>query len=73
MRFCRKRASDRDITDEIGRLSVEAFERYGKGRGHPAQLNLADCLSYACAKAYQVRSSSRVGISEETDLQAVPY
>ncbi len=42
------------ITDEIGRLSVEAFERYGKGRGHPAQLNLADCLSYACAKAYQV-------------------
>ena len=37
------------ITDAIGRVAVEAFSRYGKGRGHPAQLNLADCLSYACA------------------------
>lgn len=33
-----------------GRLAVQAFSDYGKGRGHPAQLNLADCLSYACAK-----------------------
>jgi ribonuclease VapC len=32
-------------------LAVQAFARYGKGRGHPAQLNLADCFSYACAKA----------------------
>lgn len=27
-----------------------AFARYGKGRGHPARLNLADCLIYAAAK-----------------------
>jgi ribonuclease VapC len=33
-----------------GRAAVDAFTRYGKGRGHPAQLNLADCLSYACAR-----------------------
>ncbi len=39
------------IDGEIATLSVEAFARYGKGRGHPAQLNLADCMSYACAKA----------------------
>ena len=39
------------IGDSIGRIAVEAFQRYGKGRGHPAQLNLADCLSYACAHA----------------------
>jgi len=32
-------------------LAVQAFADYGKGRGHPAQLNLADCLSYACAKS----------------------
>jgi ribonuclease VapC len=32
-------------------LAVKAFADYGKGRGLPAQLNLADCLSYACAKA----------------------
>ncbi len=27
-----------------------AFDRFGKGRGHPAQLNFGDCLSYAMAK-----------------------
>jgi ribonuclease VapC len=38
------------ISDRIGALAVACFETYGKGR-HPAQLNLADCLSYACAKS----------------------
>lgn len=28
-----------------------AYARYGKGRGHPARLNLGDCVSYAVAKA----------------------
>jgi ribonuclease VapC len=37
------------ITDTIARRAVEAFTVYGKGKGHPAQLNFADCLSYACA------------------------
>lgn len=32
------------------RLAIQAFSLYGKGRGHPTQLNLADCLSYACAR-----------------------
>lgn len=41
------------ITDAMGREAVRAFSRFGKGRGHPAQLNLADCLVYACAKARQ--------------------
>lgn len=31
-------------------LAVEAFATYGNGRGHRARLNMADCLSYACAK-----------------------
>ena len=38
------------IEEADGRLAVQAFRDYGKGRGHPAQLNLADCLSYACAR-----------------------
>lgn len=41
------------ITAEIGEIAVACFEKYGKGRGHPARLNLADCLSYACAKVYR--------------------
>jgi ribonuclease VapC len=28
-----------------------AFQRYGKGQGHPAQLNMGDCASYALAKS----------------------
>ena len=40
------------INDKIGILAVACFESYGKGR-HPARLNLGDCLSYACARAYR--------------------
>ena len=32
-------------------VALDAFRRYGKGRGHPAQLNFGDCLSYALAKS----------------------
>ncbi len=32
------------------RLADAAYKRYGKGRGHPAQLNLGDCAVYALAK-----------------------
>ena len=42
------------ITDEIGRLALDAFDRYGKGRGHPAQLNMGDCFAYACAKTLRI-------------------
>lgn len=38
------------ISDDIARVAVGAFATFGKGRGHPARLNLADCMSYACAK-----------------------
>ncbi|BCH26682.1 twitching motility protein PilT [Mesorhizobium sp. L-8-10] len=38
------------IDGSDAKLAVQAFANYGKERGHPAQLNLADCLSYACAK-----------------------
>jgi ribonuclease VapC len=30
--------------------ALAAFSRYGKGRGHQAQLNLGDCFAYAVAK-----------------------
>jgi ribonuclease VapC len=39
------------IEAKDAKFAIEAFSIYGKGRGHPARLNLADCLSYACAKA----------------------
>jgi ribonuclease VapC len=30
--------------------AVDAHNRYGKGSGHPAKLNMGDCFAYACAK-----------------------
>jgi ribonuclease VapC len=42
------------IDEEAGRLALVAFERYGKGRGHPAKLNLGDCFAYAMAKQHGV-------------------
>lgn len=38
----------------VGELALEAFESYGKGRGHKAQLNMGDCFAYACAKSLGV-------------------
>jgi len=42
------------ITRETGDLALEAFERYGRGCGHRAQLNMGDCFAYACAKVLGV-------------------
>lgn len=42
------------ITHDIARAAVDAFARYGKGRGHPAKLNFGDCLSYGCARVHGV-------------------
>lgn len=41
------------ITSKEGETALAAFARYGKGRGHPAQLNLGDCFAYAVARNYR--------------------
>jgi ribonuclease VapC len=56
------------IDEEIGALALEAFERYGKGRGHKAQLNMGDCFSYACAKALGVALLYKGNDFAATDL-----
>ncbi len=35
---------------EMSTTAFDAFQRYGKGQGHPAQLNIVDCAAYALAK-----------------------
>ena len=35
---------------DMARGAFEAFQRFGKGGGHPAQLNIVDCAVYALAK-----------------------
>ncbi len=38
------------VTAEQARLGREAYRDFGKGSGHPAQLNFGDCFAYALAK-----------------------
>jgi ribonuclease VapC len=39
------------VTPEQARIAREAYRDFGKGSGHPAQLNFGDCFAYALAKA----------------------
>jgi ribonuclease VapC len=57
------------IDSAIGAAAVACFERYGKGR-HPARLNFADCLSYACAKAHGAALLFKGDDFAQTDVKA---
>ena len=49
--FVQKAAiSIRPFGPEAAAVAAQAFLRFGKGRGHPAQLNFGDCMSYAMSK-----------------------
>ena len=38
------------VTEEQARIAREAYRDFGKGSGHPAQLNFGDCFAYGLAK-----------------------
>lgn len=38
------------VTESQARLARAAYRDFGKGSGHPAQLNYSDCFAYALAK-----------------------
>jgi ribonuclease VapC len=42
------------MTDAEAHGALAAYARFGKGRGHPAQLNMGDCFAYACARTHDV-------------------
>lgn len=42
------------VTDNEARGALMAYARDGKGRGHPARLNMGDCFAYACVRAHRV-------------------
>lgn len=39
------------VTEAQAKIAREAYRDFGKGSGHPAQLNFGDCFAYALAKA----------------------
>lgn len=61
-------AKDVLISDRQGRLAREAAMSFGKVAGHPAQLNMGDCFSYAAAKDYRVPLLYKGEDFSKTDL-----
>ena len=56
------------VGNDEARVAVEAHDSYGKGTGHPAQLNMGDCLAYACAKANGAKLLYKGDDFSKTDL-----
>ena len=51
--------------------AIDAFRRYGKGQGHPAQLNLCDCAAYALAMTRNEGLLFKGNDFARTDIAAV--
>ncbi len=61
------------ITGQEAEAALDAFSRYGKGQGHPAQLNLGDCFAYAVAKTNRMPLLFKGEDFDKTDIAtAVP-
>jgi ribonuclease VapC len=46
------------------------FVAFGKGMGHPTQLNFGDCFSYALAKSLDVPLLCKGGDFAKTDIRS---
>lgn len=58
------------FTSEQARLALEAFQRFGKGRGAKASLNFGDCFVYALAKELNAPLLYKGGDFAQTDIAA---
>lgn len=58
------------ITAKEAETALSAFSRYGKGRGHPAQLNLGDCFAYAMARNYRTSLLLKGEDFNKTDIRS---
>ena len=56
---------------ELAQVAFEAFRRYGKGQGHPAQLNIIDCAAYALAKTQAEPLLFKGNDFDKTDIELV--
>jgi ribonuclease VapC len=56
------------IGENEASLALSAFARYGKGRGHPAQLNMGDCFAYAVARNHRTTLLFKGNDFTKTDI-----
>ena len=58
------------IASEEADTALVAAARYGKGRGHPAQLNLGDCFAYAMARNRRIALLFKGNDFTKTDIES---
>lgn len=63
-------AETRVFPFDVVQLSAarDAYERYGRGTGHPARLNMGDCFSYALARTRNLPLLFKGGDFVHTDI-----
>ena len=49
--------------------ALDAFARFGKGQGHPAQLNMGDCFAYAAARHHGAALLCKGDDFPQTDIR----
>ncbi|WP_430913100.1 type II toxin-antitoxin system VapC family toxin [Methylobacterium sp. sgz302541] len=60
------------LAPEDAELALSAFERFGKGQGHPARLNMGDCFAYAAAKRRGIALLFKGDAFSLTDVNSAP-
>jgi ribonuclease VapC len=58
------------VTGAEARIGREAYRDFGRGSGHPAQLNFGDCVAYALAKSMNEPLLFKGTDFSHTDLRA---
>ncbi len=58
------------ITVQQARIARQAWRDYGRGSGHPANLNFGDCFSYALARAVREPLLYKGNDFSHTDLSS---
>ena len=61
-----------DVTSDQALRARRAYRDYGKGTGHPAQLNFGDCFSYALASATRTPLLFKGSDFGHTDIHEAP-
>lgn len=66
------RLSVEPVTETQARIARDAYRDFGKGSGHPAQLNFGDCFAYALAKTTGEPLLFKGNDFTHTDITPVP-
>lgn len=72
--FCRRAEIEVvGVTPAQAALARQAYRSFGKGSGHPAQLNFGDCFTYALACESGERLLFKGKDFGQTDLEPYPW